>query len=105
MDLDFSILDGIGTPAASTANKEEVPQDLQRESEKRTQKRDYALEVYKVYQERTKATEGLQNAIMKGLNAGEPINDLFLKAMKALGMAVDDMPMYEQAARIINEKY
>lgn len=109
MEIDFSILDSL-TPAAGSAPNAEpggenvAPAEFQRKAEKAGQKRNYALEVYKVYQERTKATEGLQNRIMLGLRAGEPIEDLFLLAIEALGLATDNTVMIDQAREILKQR-
>lgn len=42
-----------------------------------------AFDVYKQYQQNTILTETLDTEIIKGLQAGEPLPSLFLKAMKA----------------------
>ena len=42
-----------------------------------------AVEIYKQYQQNTILTETLDTEIIKGLQAGEPLPSLFLKAMKA----------------------
>lgn len=109
MEIDFSILDSMGPAAGSSkpaeaAREDAAPAEFKRQTEKATQKRNYALEVYKVYQERTKATEGLQNRIMKGLNTGEPIEDLFLLAIEALGLATDNTVMIDQARKILESR-
>lgn len=104
---DFSILDKLTPAATGPTDVERAPvsEKLQRQSEKNAQKNNFALEVYKVYQERTKATEGLQNRILKGLQAGEPIGPILLEALEAVALATDCKPFYEQARQAFEQNY
>lgn len=49
-----------------------------------------AFDVYKQYQQNTILTETLDTEIIKGLQAGEPLPCLFLKAMKAFYLCKGD---------------
>lgn len=106
MNIDFSFMDG-GGPAAPAAIKDTTPAppSLQRESEKNASKINFALEAYRKYQDAIKATETLQNRIMHGLHDGEPVDDLFLLAIEALGLATGDGGvMLRQAAQILEDR-
>lgn len=64
-----------------------------------------AAEVYKIYQENTKATEQLQAEILKGLRSRADINALFLTAVKALSYTLHNDLLYQQAAGLLKENY
>ena len=51
-----------------------------------------AFDVYKQYQQNTILTETLDTEIIKGLQVGEPLPSLFLKAMKAFYLCKSKMP-------------
>lgn len=102
MEIDFSFIDGLESSPPAASSKPRDP--YQGEADKNRQKINYALEAWSRYQEAIKRTEGLQNRIVKGMQAGEPLEDLFLKAIEALGLAVGDNGVLLQQAREILER-
>ena len=125
MELDFTGLDSLAEkkPPATTpqervlgqgeyknTSEEESPgdslktaldgtQELQRRADNQRDTIARAAEVYKRYQENIKATDTLQTEILKGVAAGEDIYQLFLKAVKALSLTVDNDLLYRQVER------
>lgn len=69
---------------------------LQREADQKKDAISRAAEVYKRYQHNIKVTETLQAEILKGVKAGEDVAGLFLKAAKALSLAVSNDLFYQQ---------
>lgn len=57
--------------------------------------RQQALEVYAHYQDNIRRTEQLSTEILKGLQCGEPLAKLFLKAVKALSLCTDNKSEYD----------
>lgn len=57
--------------------------------------RQQALEVYAHYQDDIRQTEQLSTEILKGLQCGEPLAKLFLKAVKALSLCTDNKVEYD----------
>lgn len=55
-----------------------------------------ALNVYKQYQSNILKSSQLQTAILKGIEAGEDVYNLFLKAIKAISLMVNDELFYKQ---------
>ena len=112
MQLDFSFMN---SPGATETNDTAPPAGdpdgiqggggaLQREADQRGNILQRAAEVYKIYQDNIKATELLQAEILKGVNAGEDITTLFLKAVKALSLTVKDDLFYNQIAKTLQQK-
>ena len=64
-----------------------------------------ALTIYQEYQKNKIETSDLRKDILKGLRAGEDINGLFLKAIKALSLTTHNELFYRQAAADLKEKY
>lgn len=57
--------------------------------------RQQALEVYAHYQDNIRQTEQLSTEILKGLQCGEPLAKLFLKAIRALSFCTDNKAEYD----------
>lgn len=55
-----------------------------------------AREIYKIHQESTKRSSQLQSEILKGVQAGENIHRLFLKAVEALSLATGNGLLFRQ---------
>ena len=64
-----------------------------------------SIDIYRKYQENAKKTELLQAEILKGLERGENLAALFLKAMKALSLCTDNSILYSQAEQDIRIVY
>lgn len=131
MELDFTGLDGLAKkkPAPTApqesflaqgeykntseqekpANGLETPlngiQQLQRRADNQKDAIARAAEVYKRWQDNIKATETLQAGILKGVAAGEDIYQLFLKAVKALSLTVNNDLLYTQVERDLAKNY
>ncbi len=106
MQLDFTGLDNLaaaGDFQEPATEKQTGP--LQRRSDQRKEQLQRAAEVYRRYQESTIATERLQAEILTGIRAGEDLQSLLLKAVKALSLAVNNRELYEQAEKGIAEHY
>ena len=125
MELDFTGLDSLAkkkTPATApqervlgqgeykNTSEQENPgngfktaldgtQELQRRADNQRDTIARAAEVYRRYQDNIKATDTLQTEILKGVAAGEDIYQLFLKAVKALSLTVDNDLLYRQVER------
>ena len=63
------------------------------------------IDIYKEYQSNTIKSSQLQAAILKGLNAGEDITALFLKAAKAISVMTDNDIFYKEAEERITAIY
>ena len=78
--------------------KEETPAEgltgglakLQREADRNKEEKDRSLAMYQHYQENIKRSSQLQTEILKGLQAGEDIYSLFLKAVTAISLMTDN---------------
>lgn len=103
MDLDFSGIDNIKQSekkAPFTENKKAIT-ELNREIEAVEE----AKKIYKEHQEARKQSQCLQWEIMKGVNDGEDIKELFLKAVKTISLMTGTSVFYTQIERQIKEKY
>lgn len=69
---------------------------LQRKANQNKAKADRTLEVYRAYQENIKRSEQLQTDILKGVQAGENIYSLFLKAVQAISCMTSNTVFYSQ---------
>ena len=85
MALDFTGLKNIGN--GTTAERQE------------------AKKIYKEHQEARKKSQTLQWEIMKGVNNGEDIKELFIKAVKTISLMTGTEVFYTQIERQIKEKY
>lgn len=80
-------------------------QELQRRADNQRDTIARAAEVYRRYQDNIKATDTLQTEILKGVAAGEDIYQLFLKAVKALSLTVNNDLLYTQVERDLAKNY
>ena len=69
---------------------------LQRKADQNTAEIDRNLEVYRTYQENIKRSGQLQTDILKGVQAGEDIYSLFLKAVQAISCMTSNKTFYSQ---------
>lgn len=92
----------------SAGNAPKTPQNgtqqLQREADQKRQAIEQAAAVYKQYQENIKATGTLRAEILKGVTAGEDLEQLFLKAAKALSLLLSDELFYRQIERTLADR-
>lgn len=70
---------------------------LQRKADQNKAEIDRNLEVYRTYQENIKRSGQLQTDILKGVQAGEDIYSLFLKAVQAISCMTSNKTFYSQA--------
>lgn len=78
---------------------------LVRDAEREREDRLRSLEVYRAYQENTKTSSQLQTEILKGLQAGEDVYSLFLKAAKAISLMTSNKLFYSQIEADIEAIY
>ena len=71
-------------------------QGLQRKADQNKAEKDRNLEVYRTYQENIKRSGQLQTDILKGVQAGEDIYSLFLKAVQAISCMTSNKTFYSQ---------
>lgn len=69
---------------------------LQRKADQNKAEIDRNLEVYRTYQENIKRSGQLQTDILKGVQAGEDIYSLFLKAVQAISCMTSNKTFYSQ---------
>lgn len=78
---------------------------LARQQAQERERQEQAAAVYKQHQENIKKTGEIQSAILKGLQAGEDISLLFLKAVKGLSLATGNDLFYRQAEDSVKTIY
>lgn len=104
MALDFTGLKNIGS--GTTAERQETKKDMAtRKLEKQADVIEEAKKIYKEHQEARKQSQTLQWEIMKGVNNGEDIKELFIKAVKTISLMTGTEVFYTQIERQIKEKY
>ena len=103
---------GLREYAAQQAQEALQPQDTQqaytalaREQAQGREIQERAAAVYKQHQENIKKTGEIQASILKGLQAGEDLSILFLKAVKGLSLATGNELFYRQAEESIKTIY
>ena len=69
---------------------------LQRKADQNKAEIERNLEVYRTYQENIKRSGQLQTDILKGVQAGEDIYSLFLKAVQAISCMTSNKTFYSQ---------
>lgn len=69
---------------------------LQRKADQNKAEIDRNLEVYRTYQENIKRSGQLQTDILRGVQAGEDIYSLFLKAVQAISCMTSNKTFYSQ---------
>ena len=98
MSLDFSALDALaqnGRAAEDFTETVEAPQ-LDRLVSGIEQERKQLAEAYREHQDNIKKAGQNVSAIRKGINAGEDIYSLFLKAVDTIGRMTGDRSLYDQ---------
>ena len=78
---------------------------LQRKADQNKAEIDRNLEVYRTYQENIKRSGQLQTDILKGVQAGEDIYSLFLKAVQAISCMTSNKTFYSQLEEDIKTIY
>lgn len=78
---------------------------LQRQADNAQAEREREAAAYKEYQHNIAAAGQLTTEIIKGLNAGQNIHDLFLVAIKAISCMTNDNVIYNHAADTIRQIY
>ena len=110
MALDFTALQGLKEDKKQRDQAAEQQEDIKKtySTRKLEQQADYVAECKRIYQEHQEArkkSQCLQWEIMKGVNAGEDIKDLFIKAVKTISLMTGTEVFYTQIKRQIKEKY
>lgn len=115
MELDFTRLKEISQRPPSNDDKGESTNqqkttskgsDMARESlELQRKKARYndMLEVYKEYQANKKLANQIQTDIRKGIQEGESMDELFLKAIKVIGLMTGERHYYEMIRKQLQE--
>lgn len=85
--------------------EEQAINQLQRQADNNRAESDRAAAVYKEYQQNIKAAGQLTTDIIKGLNTGQDIYDLFLMAVKAICCMTSDNYLYSHAEETIKTIY
>ena len=86
------------TPTEGQEMRQVVYYDLQRQADQRKAAISTAADVYKKWQENDKRTKQLQTEILKGVRAGVGVYSLFLKAVEALSLTINNTVFYNQIA-------
>lgn len=78
---------------------------LYREAEQQKIDHERSVAVLKKYQENIRRSGTLQSDILKGLQAGEDIHSLFLKAVEAIALMTNDNIIYSEAEQTLQTVY
>lgn len=78
---------------------------LQREADQNTDDRARAAAVYAEYQQNIRNGGQLVNEIVKGIQSGADIYDLFLKAMQVIGLYTSDRSLYDSSREMLLSVY
>ena len=78
---------------------------LQRQADQNAAEQERAVAAYKHYQDNIRAAGQLTTDIIKGLNTGQDIHDLFLMAVKAICCMTSDNYLYNHAEETIKTIY
>lgn len=119
MELDFSKLNTIASQTISpkdyklnlpedSFDTEDAPADNSRENiglSKEKELYQNMLKAYQEYEENKSHSMLLKGDIVKGLNDGEDLEELFLKAIKAIGCMTGERSYYDIVEKKLNEKY
>lgn len=87
------------------ADEQQAINQLQRRADQNADDRERAAAAYKHYQDNIRAAGQLTTDIIKGLNTGRDIYDLFLMAVKAIGCMTGDNSIYNHAEDTIKTIY
>ena len=74
-------------------------------AQEQTAEKQRTIDIYKEYQSNAIKSSQLQAEILKGLNTGEDITALFLKAAQAISAMTNDSVFYKQAKESITAIY
>lgn len=125
MELDFSKLDGLGSPEKpveapkkakgaiiSKTQEERLERELegkksklQRKADQKKEQLEKSAHVFKEYQKNKRLSGELMATITKGAKKGEDIYKLFLKAIEALSLLNNDRMFYENNRHAIKVVY
>ncbi|MGV3089504.1 hypothetical protein ACEE80_10285 [Streptococcus suis] len=123
MELDFSKIDSIGSPkkpadTSITTDYSELPrapkkpaeskpeaQSLQRKADHRKQQLAISADVLKEYQVNKRLTTSIVADINHGLQQGQDIYDLFLKAVEGLALTTNDPDLMTRSKEAIQSVY
>ena len=101
-----------GTNLYKIERIEEQPADplpenniLQRQADQSAADQERAAAAYRHYQDNIRAAGQLTTDIIKGLNAGQDVHDLFLMAVKAISCMTNDNYLYSHAEETIKTVY
>ena len=78
---------------------------LQRQADQNAADQERAAAAYRHYQDNIRAAGQLTTDIIKGLNTGQDIHDLFLMAVKAISCMTSDNYLYNHAEETIKTIY
>lgn len=104
----FNIVGNIETPSATenaTEGQIEGLKRLQNEADNNAYILERARATYKEYQQNIKQSGQLQTEILKGLQKGEDITLLFLKAVEAISCMTSNRIFYQQAEESLRVIY
>ena len=123
MELDFSKIDSIGspqkpanefkatdntnTPKTTRKPAEGKPEthSLQRKADHRKQQLAVSADVLKEYQANTRLTTSIVAEINHGLQQGQDIYDLFLKAVEGLALTTNDPDLMARSREAVQSVY
>lgn len=104
MGYDFALTkDGTPAPEKKKTAPAQTP-ELQRKADEVTKLIEQANSVYMRWQEATKNTQLLQADILKGVEAGADMTQLFLRAVLAISQATQNELFYRQIAETIQAR-
>lgn len=104
-DLDFSGLDALQSVPSSQASEDFSAPRLERTAQGIAEERQRIAAAYKEYQENIKQSFILTAEIAKGMQAGESISSLFLKAMDAIGRMTGDRQLLDRTRSALISVY
>ena len=123
MDLDFSKIDSLGSPQKPANEPKELnhsktlktskkpaegkpeAQSLQRKADHRKQQLAISANVLKEYQANKRLTTSIVAEINHGLQQGQGIYDLFLKAVEGLALTTNDPDLMARSKEAIQSVY
>lgn len=85
--------------------EQQAMNQLQRQADNAKAENDRAAAVYREYQQNIRAAGQLTTDIIKGLNTGQDIHNLFLMAVKAICCMTSDNYLYSHAEETIKTIY
>lgn len=94
-----------GTYLHEIRQEEQAIKQLQRKADNNANELERAAAVSRKYQENIKSAGQQISEIVKGLNAGQDIYDLFLKAVKVISCMTSDTVLYNHAEKKLKILY